>query len=168
MRDPADLENVVKMSNLPTVQITGRRATRAAADARVRVTLPPRSQMAADARSKAEAEKRPLTVEEQRLQVFALPRKVRRANKIPTTPHKAGIAALRAMSTGAEVRGPQYTGNKMQHQQRYDSTHRAIEAPEADLLALEVARDNRRILREERATRAAARRAKFDAKRLAT
>lgn len=88
-----------------------------------RLQLPPRAEIAADARAKMERGET-LTLQEQRLLVLALPRKVRRKHGIRTTPIRAEINAIRAMSEGAEGPRTGYTGNTAQHQQRYDANQR--------------------------------------------
>jgi hypothetical protein len=84
--------------------------------------IPPRQEMAAEAKRKLQAGEK-LTQEEQRLLILALPRKVRRKHKIRTTPIRLEIAALKSMGDGVEKRTG-YTGNTAQHQQRYDAKKR--------------------------------------------
>ena len=61
------------------------------------VLVPPRQEMAAAARAKVEKGE-PLTPEEQRLLILALPRKVRRTHKVRTTSIRAELDALTMMA----------------------------------------------------------------------
>ena len=93
------------------------------------IQLPPRQEMAAEAKRKLQAGEK-LTQEEQRLLILALPRKVRRKHKIRTTPIRLEVAALKSISDGVENRTG-YTGNTAQHQQRYEAGQRLKKRAEA-------------------------------------
>ncbi len=89
----------------------------------VYVTVPPRWEVSAEARQKV-ADGKPITQQEQRLLILALPRKTRLKLKIRTTDVRATVNALRQMGDGVEARTG-YTGNTAQHQQRYEAGQRA-------------------------------------------
>lgn len=97
--DEATLDAIEKMAKLPpTSAPNGRRAARAKAEGRAVITPPPRAAMSERVKKKLR-EQGPgaLTVEENRLLIFALPRKARRANKIRTTGIREEIRALTSM-----------------------------------------------------------------------
>jgi hypothetical protein len=152
------------------VRNPGRRATAASAQARTKVVeTPPRIVASAEARAKLQRREK-LTKEETNLLILAIPRKERRKLKIHTTVIPSEIKALKTMKV-VEKPLTQYTGNTAQHQQHYEANLRAKMRKEGTFyseghkLLQELERDNRRIKRQEREAKDAARRARFDARR---